>query len=298
MKILINVLLAVLGLVLLWYIVKYVLIGTLAVIFVLIIEAPKKLSQLLNALFRFGFKKMRLPRKSALNELAKLVGMENIKKEVFSLIDFLKVQKQREKAGLKTQPVSLHAVFCGPPGTGKTTIARILGKIYQEIGLLPSGHLIETDRSGLVGQYLGETAIKTNKMIDSALGGILFIDEAYALKPEHNSRDFGPEAIDTLVKRMEDDRSRFAVIVAGYPSEMERFINSNPGLKSRFNRYFYFEDSKPNELFQIFLRLAKQNQYTIAKDAQQKALELFTELYDHRDQRFGNGRLVRNIFEK
>lgn len=236
--------------------------------------------------------------KSALAELNALVGMENIKKEVLSLIDFLKIQRKRKKAGLKTQPISLHVVFCGPPGTGKTSVARILGKVYQEIGFLKSGHLIETDRSGLVGQYIGETAIKTNQIIESALDGILFIDEAYSLKVEDSSRDFGQEAIDTLLKRMEDNRDRFVVIVAGYPLEMERFINSNPGLKSRFNRYFYFEDYKPDELLKMFLEVVKNNQYCIDIDGQEKVLKLLTKLYNLRDKSFGNGRLVRNIFEK
>ncbi|HLP90454.1 MAG TPA: AAA family ATPase [Nostocaceae cyanobacterium] len=174
----------------------------------------------------------------------------------------------------------------------------MIGEIYQQLGILSKGHLIETDRSGLVSGYVGQTALKVDEIIKSALDGVLFIDEAYALAPENAGKDFGQEAIDTLLKRMEDYRDRLVVIVAGYSDEMSRFINSNPGLKSRFNKYFYFDDYTPEELLDIFEKICHQQHFVITELGKQKLLNKFTEFYTKKDKTFGNGRLVRNIFEK
>jgi SpoVK/Ycf46/Vps4 family AAA+-type ATPase len=233
-----------------------------------------------------------------IKELNNLIGMQNIKEEVKTLINFLRIQKLRQARGLSVIPVSLHSVFCGAPGTGKTTVARLIGQIYKQLGILSKGHLIETDRSGLVAGYVGQTALQVDSLVESALDGVLFIDEAYMLKPPEARNDFGQEAIDTLLKRMEDYRHRLVVIVAGYTEEMTRFVDSNPGLKSRFNRYFYFEDYQPRELFDIYEKLCSQNHYYLGQPAKQKLLDTFIHLYSSRDKSFGNGRLVRNIFEK
>jgi SpoVK/Ycf46/Vps4 family AAA+-type ATPase len=250
-------------------------------------ETPAKSEDELNQIFN-----------QALAELNDLVGLENIKEEVKTLANFLKVQKIREERGLAQTSVSLHAVFCGPPGTGKTTVARLMSRIYQGLGFLKKGHLVETDRAGLVAGYIGKTAEKVEAVINSALDGVLFIDEAYALAPEDAERDFGREAIDVLLKRMEDNRDRLVVIVAGYTDEMTRFIESNPGLKSRFNRYFYFDDYKPDELLQIFEKMANKSHFHLRSDTRAKVLRLFEELYVRRDRTFGNARVARNLFEK
>nr|WP_281167014.1 AAA family ATPase [Baaleninema simplex] len=194
--------------------------------------------------------------------------------------------------------MSLHSVFCRPPGTGKTTVARLIGSIYRELGILAKGHLVEIDRSGLVAGYIGHTAKQTEKVIESAIDGVLFIDEAYSLKPEGAKSDFGQEAIDTLLKRMEDYRDRLVVIVAGYSDEMSRFIESNPGLQSRFNRYFYFEDYLPDDLLKIFDALCQTHHFELTSEARSILLNGLMELYENRNKNFGNGRLVRNIFEK
>lgn len=235
---------------------------------------------------------------SVLKELDALIGMDNIKEEVRTLINFLKVQKVRQEKGMLKTSISLHAVFCGPPGTGKTTVARLLGRIYKGMGFLSKGHLIETDRAGMVAGYVGQTSLKVDELVNSALDGVLFIDEAYTLKPEGSNSDFGQEAIDILLKRMEDNRDRLVVVVAGYAEEMQRFIESNPGLKSRFNRYFYFDHYSPNELFSIFERLCNSNKFVVTPDAVEKIKTVFDTLYARRDRTFGNGRVVRNIFEK
>ena len=234
----------------------------------------------------------------ALAELHDLVGMDNIKEEVTTLANFLKVQKIRADRGLAKTPVSLHAVFCGPPGTGKTTVARLIGRIFQGLGFLVKGNLVETDRSGMVAGYIGQTAKKVDELIISALDGVLFIDEAYALVPAESGRDFGQEAIDILLKRMEDYRDRLVVVVAGYTDEMGQFIDSNPGLKSRFNRYFYFNDYAPDELLAIFEKMAGKSHFKLDPEAKAKLLKLFEALYVNRDKNFGNARMVRNLFEK
>ena len=231
-------------------------------------------------------------------ELDDLVGMQNIKDSVRTLTNFLKVQQVRKERGLAQTSVSLHAVFGGPPGTGKTTIARLIGRIYKSLGFLSKGHLVETDRAGMVAGYVGQTAKKVDDLVNSALDGVLFIDEAYALSPPGAGNDFGKEAIDTLLKRMEDYRDRFVVIVAGYTDEMNHFIESNPGLKSRFNRYFYFADYPPDDLLAIFNKLCSKSNFKPTPEAQTALRQMFEQLYGSRDRTFGNGRLVRNLFEK
>ena len=231
-------------------------------------------------------------------ELDDLIGLDNVKQEVKSLANFVRLQKQRQEKGLKTPKLSYHLVFTGSPGTGKTTVARIVARIYKDLGILKKGHTVETDRSGLVANYVGQTATKTNAIVDSALNGVLFIDEAYALVPENSSQDYGQEAISTLLKRMEDDRDKLVVIIAGYTNEMKRFIDSNPGLQSRFNRYINFPDYSAGELVKIFHMYMKKNQYTISDEADQMLKEKLDYAVEHKDKNFGNARYVRNIFEK
>ena len=232
-------------------------------------------------------------------ELDELIGLSSVKKEVRSLANFVKVQKQREAQGLKTAKVSYHLVFYGSPGTGKTTVARIVGRIYKDLGVLKKGHTVETDRGGLVAKYMGQTALKTDTVIQQALDGVLFIDEAYSLVPDGgNGQDYGQEAIATLLKRMEDYRDRLVVIIAGYKDEMQRFIDSNPGLQSRFNRYIDFPDYSGVELVDIFKMYMKKNQYTLADDAEDFLREKFEYAVAHKDRNFGNARFARNVFEK
>ncbi len=233
----------------------------------------------------------------ALAELDRLIGLGNIKQEVRTLTNFLKVQKQREQAGLSTTNLSLHMVFNGNPGTGKTTVARIVGTIFGAMGILKKGHLVETDRSGLVAEYAGQTGPKTNKKIDEALDGVLFIDEAYTLISREGEDPFGHEAVQTLLKRMEDNRDQLVVILAGYPMEMEILLRSNPGLSSRFSRNLEFLDYSPLELVQIFGLMCEKNQYTLKPLTRAKVIVGFDYLWQHRDRYFGNGRAARNLFE-
>lgn len=232
-----------------------------------------------------------------MKELDKMIGLGSVKEEIKTLYNFVKIQKMREESGMKTSSVSYHCVFTGNPGTGKTTVARIVAEIYRDLGILKKRHLVETDRSGLVAEYVGQTAVKTNKIIDSALDGVLFIDEAYSLS-EGGQGDFGKEAIATLLKRMEDDRDRLVVILAGYSSNMKGFIDTNPGLQSRFNRYINFPDYTASELFDIFLSSVKKNEYTISEDAEAKLKCVLDKAVNEKDENFGNGRFVRNLFEK
>lgn len=234
---------------------------------------------------------------AALAELDALVGLEEVKKRIRSLSNFLQLQRKRQQAGLATMPISLHMSFVGNPGTGKTTVARIVGQILGAMGILPSGHLVETDRSGLVAAYAGQTAPKTNALCDSALGGVLFIDEAYSLVDSSGEDVYGREAIQTLLKRMEDDRDQLVVILAGYPAEMDQMIRSNPGLSSRINTRIEFPDYAPIDLGRIFETLCKRNDYRLPAESRHRLLVAFADAYRHRDRHFGNGRLARNAFE-
>ena len=237
------------------------------------------------------------PVSEAIDELKGLIGLNRVKDEITTLVNFIRIQKMREEQGLKVPQVSYHCVFTGNPGTGKTTVARIVAKIYKELGVLQKGHLVETDRSGLCAEYVGQTAPKTNAKIDSAMDGVLFIDEAYSLVNE-SANDYGKEAIATLLKRMEDDRDRLVVILAGYTNEMRKFIDSNPGLQSRFNRYIEFADYTADELYQIFLFNAKKYEYKLSSEADTVLREAMEAAVANKDKNFGNGRFVRNVFEK
>jgi stage V sporulation protein K len=233
-----------------------------------------------------------------LEELNQLVGLEKVKNDVKELINLLEVQKKRESEGLKNIEIMLHTVFLGPPGTGKTSVARLLSRIYKHLGFLSKGQLYETDREGMIAGYVGQTATKVDKVVEESIGGVLFIDEAYALTQNNLGNDYGAEAINTLIKRMEDYRDDLSVVVAGYTEPMKLFVESNPGLRSRFNRYFYFDHFTAEQMFQIFEAFCKKHDFIVDKNAKEKLIDTFDLLYDQKDDSFGNARVVRNLFEK
>ena len=229
-------------------------------------------------------------------ELDSYVGLEAVKKEVRNLINLVNVHQMREKNGLPNTELSLHMVFSGNPGTGKTTIARLMARIYHSLGILSKGQLVEVDRSGLVAGYVGQTALKTSKVIERAMGGVLFIDEAYALNGG-SENDFGQEAIDTILKAMEDHRDDLVVIVAGYDGLMRDFIRSNPGLESRFNRFLHFDDYTMDEMMAIFAMRCEKGCYTLEQEAEEQVRAFLQEENDGGIS-FGNARGVRNLFER
>lgn len=230
-------------------------------------------------------------------ELNELIGLEGIKREVNNLINMVTVHNLRKQNGLKTVDMSLHMVFSGNPGTGKTMIARLMARIYRSLGVLSKGQLVEVDRSSLVAGYIGQTATKTSEVVEKAKGGVLFIDEAYTLSSGKGENDFGQEAIDTLLKAMEDNREDLIVIVAGYDGLMDEFIHSNPGLESRFNRYLHFDDYNVDEMMSILELQLKKGQYVL-DDSAHIAVRDYIELSNTGSIAFGNARGVRNIFER
>ena len=229
-------------------------------------------------------------------ELNGYIGLTQIKKEVQSLINLVTVQKLRRQNDLPVEDLSLHMVFSGNPGTGKTMIARLMSRVYHSLGILSKGQLVEVDRGGLVAGYVGQTALKTGEAIQKALGGVLFVDEAYALT-DHGENDYGQEAVDTLLKAMEDHRDDLVVIVAGYTELMETFVHSNPGLESRFNRFMHFPDYTVEEMLAIFDMRCEKSGYALAQDARDLLKGLLA-LFSLDTKGFGNARGVRNLFEQ
>lgn len=232
----------------------------------------------------------------ALNKLNSLIGLATVKKQIAAWVDQIKVFQIRKERGMKVPPMSYHLVFTGNPGSGKTTVARIISQIFCALGILSKGHLVEVDRDDLVAGFVGQTAIKTSEIIRKAYGGVLFIDEAYGLAREQGN-DFGREAIDTLLKEMEDHRDDFAVIVAGYSEPMNDFLSSNPGLESRFKTHIHFEDYNPDELYKIFAKFISDSEYLVSENVKVCLYEYFNKIYANRGEKFGNGRDVRNLFE-
>lgn len=233
-----------------------------------------------------------------LYDIRELIGLDTVKQEIEKVVNFARYQRRINNQGATVPAVSRHMVFTGNPGTGKTTVARTLSSIYKRLGILRKGHLVEADRASLVGGYLGQTAIKTNELIDQALGGILFIDEAYSLCSSSSSDQFGEEAINTLLKRMEDERDNLIVIAAGYKDEMNGFINSNPGLRSRFSKYVRFDDFSAEELQEIFNQLLKKSGHFMSPDCTGRIAFIFEAMDAMKDDKFGNGRTVRNLYER
>jgi stage V sporulation protein K len=232
-----------------------------------------------------------------LAELDGLIGLEAVKREVHSLINLIRVRELRRKSGLPFPEMSFHLVFSGNPGTGKTTVARLFAEICRALDVLKRGHLVEVDRAGLVGGYVGQTALKTKQVLDSAIDGVLFIDEAYSLTRSKSENDFGMECIDILLKAMEDHRDTLIVIVAGYSGLMRSFLESNPGLRSRFTKFMHFPDYRPDDLWRIFKHLVESNGYQLDFGAEKAARSRISEIYEHKSENFGNAREMRTLFE-